>query len=91
MGKVFESTPAYQKSLIGEEIVKKYLESLEYVVRRPDDTAKSGASVVDFAVEQIFDDDDGNWSYNWFAEVKVKSPTKFICFLKLKLTFTNAM
>lgn len=78
MGKVFESTPAYQKGLIGEEIVKKYLESLDYFVRHPDDTAKSGASVVDFAVEQVINNDDvGSWSYHWFAEVKVKSPTGY--------------
>lgn len=77
MGKVFESTPAYQKGLIGEEIVKKYLESHDYLVRRPDDTAKSGASIVDFAVEQVIDDDNGSWSYHWFAEVKVKSPTGY--------------
>lgn len=74
MGKVFESTPAYQKGLIGEEIVKKYLESLEYVVRRPDDTAKSGASVVDFVVEQDIGYDT---PIDWFAEVKVKSPTDY--------------
>ncbi len=27
MGKMFESTPAYQKGLIGEEIVKKFLKN----------------------------------------------------------------
>lgn len=32
MGKKFESTPAYQKGLIGEEIVKKYLEKFGNVV-----------------------------------------------------------
>jgi len=77
MGKVFESTPAYQKGLIGKEIIKKYLESLEYIVRCPDDTAKSGASVVDFSVEQIIDYDDRSLSYHWFAEVKVKSQTAY--------------
>ena len=74
MGKIFESTPAYQKGLIGEEIVKKYLESLENVVSRPDDTAKSGASVVDFVVEQDIGYDE---PIDWFAEVKVKSPTDY--------------
>lgn len=74
MGKVFESTPAYQKGLVGEEIVKKYLESLEYVVRRPDDTAKSGASVVDFVVEQDIGFDT---PITWLAEVKVKFPTAY--------------
>ena len=37
MEKNFESTPAYQKGLIGEEIVKKFLESRGDLVRRPDD------------------------------------------------------
>lgn len=80
MGKIFESTPAYQKGLIGEEIVKKYLESLENVVRRPDDTAKSGASVVDFVVEQIIEYENGkkdSWSFISLAEVKVKSLTDY--------------
>jgi len=76
MGKMFESTPAYQKGLIGEEIVKKYLESHNHIVRRPDDRAPSGASVVDFVVEEIWDDD-GQTSGEWFAEVKVKSPTAY--------------
>lgn len=78
MGKIFESTPAWQKGLIGEDIVKKHLESLEYLVRRPDDTAKSGASNVDFVVEQIIDSDKlGNYSISWFVEVKVKSPIEY--------------
>ena len=52
MGKNFESTPAYQKGFIGEEIVKKFLESHGDLVRRPDDISSSGASRVDFFVEE---------------------------------------
>lgn len=80
MGKIFESTPAYQKGLIGEEIVKKHLEKFGHVVSRPDDTAKSGASVVDFVVEQITKYENGEkdeWSYVSLAEVKVKSPSSY--------------
>ena len=74
MRKFFESTSAYQKGLIGEEIIKKYLQSNDYFVRCPDATAKSGASVVDFVVEQDIGYDT---PLNWFAEVKVKSPTAY--------------
>lgn len=78
MGKIFESTPAYQKGLIGEDIVKKHLEYHGYIVRRPDDTAKSGASNVDFVVEQIIDSNKlGNYSISWFVEVKVKYPIEY--------------
>jgi len=77
MGKMFESKPAYQKGLIGEEIVKKYLESRELLVRRPDDTATSGASVVDFFVEQIVGAGDEEWTYSYYVEVKVKSPMSY--------------
>lgn len=70
MGKMFESTPAYQKGLIGEEIVKKYLESHNHIVRRPDDRAPSGASVVDFVIED-------DLQVKWFVEVKVKSPSPY--------------
>ncbi|MBR6014142.1 MAG: hypothetical protein IK062_10255 [Selenomonadaceae bacterium] len=70
MGKIFESTPSYQKGLIGEEIVKKLLESRGICVRRPADTAKSGASVLDFFVEDTL-------GISYFVEVKVKSPKNY--------------
>ena len=75
MGKIFESTPAYQKGLIGEEIIKKRIEELGLLVRRPDDKAKSGASVVDFYVEMVVEEYD--YHEYWFVEVKVKSPRQY--------------
>ena len=80
MGKIFESTPAYQKGLIGEEIVKKYLEKFGNVVRRPNETAKSEASLIDFVVEQIIEyenDKKDSRSYISLAEVKVKSTNDY--------------
>ena len=77
MGKIFESTPAYQKGLIGEEIVKKFLESHGDLVRRPDDVSASGASRVDFFVEQPVISEEYEWTYNYYAEVKVKSPQSY--------------
>lgn len=50
MGKIFQSTPAYQKGLIGEEIIQKFLEFRGCTVSRPQDTAPTGSSVVDFVL-----------------------------------------
>lgn len=72
MSKIFESTPAYRKGLIGEEIVKKCLERLNVTVCRPNDTAPSGASVVDFFVKA-----NGEYLYSYYVEVKVKSPVPY--------------
>lgn len=81
MGKIFESTPAYQKGLIGEEIVKKHLEFILKKlgvhggsIRRPKDTAPSGASVVDF----VIDPPEGSRRVpKELVEVKVRRPTLF--------------
>lgn len=50
MGKRFESTPAYRKGLVGEQIVQKFLEFRGCEVRRPEDTAPTGSSLVDFVL-----------------------------------------
>ena len=50
MGKRFESTPAYRKGLVGEQIVQKFLEFRGCEVRRPKDTASTGSSHVDFVL-----------------------------------------
>ena len=50
MGKRFESTPAYRKGLVGEQIVQKFLEFRGCEVRRPPDTAPTGSSHVDFVL-----------------------------------------
>ena len=71
MGKMFESTPAYQKGLIGEEIVQKFLEFRGCEVRRPNDRATSGSSVVDFVLNapKKF----SLWKGTELVEVKVKT------------------
>ena len=56
---------ATQKGTLGERIVKRHLEENGFEVRKPEDTFKSGASIVDFAVS-------GN-GLKFFAEVKVQS------------------
>ncbi|MBR2518323.1 MAG: hypothetical protein IKE46_00835 [Selenomonadaceae bacterium] len=50
MGKMFESTPKYRKGLIGEEIIRDFLEFHGCTVSRPKDTAPSGSSRVDFVL-----------------------------------------
>ena len=78
MGKIFESTPAYQKGLIGEEIIKKHIEYImeylgieNYSVRRPKDASKSGASLIDFVIDPSVDSP--KWLRKELIEVKVKS------------------
>ena len=71
MGKIFESTPAYRKGLIGEEIVQKFLEFRGCTVTRPKDAAPSGSSVVDFVLNapKKF----SLWKGIELVEVKVKT------------------
>ena len=54
------------KGTIGEHVVKTFLESRGYDVRKPDDTFKSGASIVDFFCTHPT-------RTNFFAEVKVRT------------------
>lgn len=69
MGKMFESTPAYRKGLIGEEIIQDFLEFHGCTVSRPKDTAPSGSSRVDFVLNapKKF----SLWKGTELAEVKV--------------------
>ena len=71
MGKIFESTPAYRKGLIGEEIIQKFLEFRGCTVRRPSDTAPSGSSRVDFVLDapKKF----SLWKGTELVEVKIKT------------------
>ena len=71
MGKMFESTPAYRKGLIGEEIVQNFLEFHGCTVTRPKDTAPSGSSVVDFVLSapKKF----SRWRGTELVEVKVRT------------------
>ncbi len=71
MGKIFESTPAYQKGLIGEEIVQNFLEFHGCTVTRPQDTAPTGSSTVDFVLNapKKF----SLWKGTELVEVKVKT------------------
>lgn len=66
----FESTPAYQKGLIGEEIVKRILKSWGASITRPDNSAKS---LVDFHVKQKT----GKKSIERYVEVKAKDVMKY--------------
>lgn len=56
---------AVQKGTLGERIVKRYLEENGFEVQKPEDTFKSGASIVDFVVSSD--------NVKFFAEVKVQS------------------
>ena len=71
MSKFFESKPAYQKGLVGEEIVQKFLEFHGCTVRRPKDTAPTGSSRVDFVLDapKKF----SLWKGTELAEVKVRT------------------
>ena len=71
MGKMFESTPAYRKGLIGEEIVQNFLEFHGCTVTRPKDTAPSGSSRVDFVLSapKKF----SLWKGTELVEVKVRT------------------
>ena len=71
MGKIFQSTPAYRKGLIGEEIIQKFLEFRGCTVSRPKDTAPTGSSTVDFVLNapKKF----SLWKGTELAEVKVRT------------------
>ncbi|MBR1647024.1 MAG: hypothetical protein IJ685_09640, partial [Selenomonadaceae bacterium] len=71
VGKIFQSTPAYRKGLIGEEIIQKFLEFRGCTVSRPKDTAPTGSSTIDFVLNapKKF----SLWKGTELAEVKVRT------------------
>jgi len=71
MGKLFESKPSYQRGLVGEEVVEKFLTSHGCTVRRPKDKAPSGSSLVDFVLNAPTKN--SLWKGKELVEVKVKT------------------